>query len=103
MGEEPFRIELVRTGGFGGLRLQGTVDVNQLPAEQAAALTGLLDRAGLAGGRDRPARPAAPDEFRYDLTVIRGDTRQHLVTGDRDASPELRELLARLVELTGRP
>jgi hypothetical protein len=101
--DEPFHIELVRTGGFGGLRLRGAVDVNELPADQAATLTDLVDRADLAGAQAQPAPAAFPDEFRYDLTVTRGGSRQRLVTGDRSASPELRALLAQLVELTARP
>lgn len=102
MGDEPFRIELTRTGGFAGIRLHGVVDVGALPPEQAAALTDLVDRVDFAALERQPAQPARPDEFRYDLTVTRGDRRHHLVTGDRSASPELHALLARLVELAGR-
>jgi hypothetical protein len=102
MGDRPFRIQLTRTGGFGGLRLDGAVDVEALPPEQAASLTELVDRVDLAGLERQPAGQAMPDEFRYDLTVIRGDRRHHLVVGDHSAPPELRALLARLVELTRR-
>jgi hypothetical protein len=102
MGDRPFRMELERTGGFGGLRLHSSVDVGVLPPEQAAALTDLVDRVDFVALERRPAQQASPDEFRYDLTVARGDRRHHLVVGDRSAPPELRELLARLVELAGR-
>lgn len=102
MGDEPFRIELTRTGGFGGLRLDSAVDVGALPPEQAAALTDLVERVDLDALERQPAQQALPDEFRYDLTVVRGDRRHHVVVGDRGAPPELRALLARLVELAGR-
>lgn len=102
MGDEPFRIELTRTGGFGGLRLDGAVDVGALPPEQAAAVTDLVERVDLDALERQPVQQALPDEFRYDLTVVRGGRRHHVVVGDRGAPPELRALLARLVELAGR-
>jgi hypothetical protein len=102
MGDQLFRIELTRSGGFGGLRLHSTVDVGALPPDQAADLTGLVDQAGLAALERQPSQQASPDEFRYDLTVLRGDRHHHVVVGDRGATPELRALLARLVELAGR-
>lgn len=102
MGDRPFRMELTRSGGFGGLRLHSSVDVDALPLEQTAALTDLVDRVDLAALEQQPVQQAWPDEYRYELTVIRGDRRHHLVVGDRSAPPELRALLARLVELAGR-
>jgi hypothetical protein len=102
MGGQPFRIDLERTGGFAGIPLRGSVDVAALPPEQAGALADLVERVDFAALERQPAPQAWPDEFRYDLTVVRGDRRHHLVTGDRSATPELRELLARVVELAGR-
>lgn len=99
MDDQPFRIELTRTGGFGGLRVHSTVDVGTLPPDQAAALTDLVDQVALAR---QPVEQAFPDEFRYDLTVLRGDRRHHLLVGDTGATPELRALLNRLVELAAR-
>jgi hypothetical protein len=99
MGDRPFRMELTRTGGFAGLRLHSSVDVGALPPEQVTALTDLVDRIDFAALERQPVQQAWPDEFRYDLTVIRGDRRHHLVAGDRSVPPELRALLARLVEL----
>jgi emfourin len=101
MGDRPFRIDLTRTGGFGGLRLHGSVDVGTLPPEQAAALTDLVDGVDFAALEGQPVQKAWPDEFRYDLTIIRGDRHHHLIMGDRSVPPELRALLSRLVELAG--
>ena len=78
------------------------MDVGALPPDQAADLTDLVDQADLAALEHRPSQQASPDEFRYDLTVLRDDRHHHLLVGDRSATPELRALLARLVELAGR-
>lgn len=99
MDDEPFRIELTRTGGFGGIRLHGSLDVTGLAPAQAAALTQLVDQVDFDVLQRTPPQPTSPDEFRYDLTVTRGDRRHHLVMGDRNASPELHALLARLAQL----
>jgi hypothetical protein len=102
MGEGPIRVELTRTGGFAGVRLHSSANVDALPPEQAAALADLIDQVDFAALEGQPNQQAWPDEFRYDLTVIRGDRRHRVVIGDRSAPPELRALLARLVELAGR-
>ena len=100
MSEQPIQIELTRTGGFGGQRLHGSVRTDALAPQVAAELTDLIEKADLAGS-ERRARGTQvfPDEFRYELTVVRGADRHHLTVLDHEVTPDLRPLLTRLVQL----
>lgn len=100
MSEQPIQIELTRTGGFAGQRLHGSVRTDGLPPQLAAELADLVDKADLGAVERRPGgMPARPDEFRYELTVVRGAERHQLTVHDHEVTPELRALLTRLVEL----
>jgi hypothetical protein len=100
-GPRATRIDLTRTGGFGGLTLRGTVDLDSLPATQADELSDLLaavdfatlDQAGMAEPR--------PDEFHYDMRVVSPQGIHHVLAGDSTAPPPLRALIAQVVALIG--
>ena len=68
------RIELVRSGGFAGLRLRSAVDTATEPDptwydDQLAG----LDLAALAAPSGAPATSPQPDRFLYALSVDTGD------------------------------
>ena len=93
------RIELVRTGGFAGLRLQAAVDtaVDDPEAGWYAEQLATLDLAALAV---RPvaatARPE-PDRFHYSLAVEDDAGASHALEFGESALPdELRPLVERL-------
>jgi hypothetical protein len=101
-GAQPIRIDLHRTGGFGGIPVRGSIDLAALPREQAAELTDLIERVDFAALERGPADTRRPDEFRYDLSISYPDRRDHLVVGDSSAPPSLRALIARVLELAQR-
>jgi hypothetical protein len=100
MSEQPIQIEPTRTGGFAGQRLHGSVRTDALAPQVAAEITDLVEGADLAGlERRATGAQVRPDEFRYELTVVRGADRHQLTVLDHEVTPALRPLLTRLVEL----
>jgi hypothetical protein len=63
-------IEYVRSGGFGGIRLTGSFDTENLPPEQAATLGKLIDGASFfrLSEQIKPTLPV-PDQFEYRVTI----------------------------------
>jgi hypothetical protein len=95
MAHDGLRIEFARSGGFAGLTLQTTLDVSELPPEEARELERLVDSLEKA---EIPAQRGEPDRFQYDLTITRGDQSRHVVLGERGLTAEARELVDHLVE-----
>jgi hypothetical protein len=94
------QVSYERTGGFAGMRMAASFDLDQLPEADAANLKALLHNAqfhklpeNLAGG------PAMPDQFTYKITVTDGALKHTVTTGDASAPPELRPLLDALSQL----
>lgn len=96
------RIELVRSGGFAGLRLRSTVDTATEPDptwydDQLAG----LDLAALAAPSGEPSTSAslpAPDRFHYALSVDPGDgsAGHRLEFAETDVPDALAPLVERL-------
>ena len=81
------RLEIERSGGFGGLLLRGSFEVAQLSPRQRAALDAVFERSQHVSG---PAEPSGPDRFLYQVKL-----------GDQEAlvpEPELPEPLRPLVQ-----
>jgi hypothetical protein len=89
------RIELVRSGGFAGMRVQAAVDTTDEPDaawydEQLAA----LDLPALAA--QAPGDPK-PDRYHYALSVVGDDGASHRIEfGEASLPDELRPLVGRL-------
>jgi hypothetical protein len=90
------RIIFERTGGFAGIRISTTVEMDSLPKDEADALQQLLDKAKFFELPEfQPAHPV-PDEFNYTITV-ESDNRHHTVhTTDTTSTDELRILVEAL-------
>ncbi len=88
------RIYFERTGGFAGIPLSTTVDLDTLPAAESQHVRDLIDASGFfALPAVMPAPGPGGDRFRYTLTVVTPD-RQHTVQIDEAAAPPaLRPLL----------
>jgi hypothetical protein len=92
------KIELIRSGGFAGTRMETSVDTSNLSADEAERIQDLVRRLDLdALRRQASSSRVSPDEFQYDLTVIEGDSRQRLRLSESALTPELRTLLDLLV------
>jgi hypothetical protein len=88
-----------QTGGFMGRRIDVTVNLEELPPDQASALHNMVEQANFRElGEDLAPRPAR-DDFHYRVTV-ETETWQHTVrVTDTNAPQELRPLLQELSKL----
>lgn len=93
------RIIFNRSGGFMGLKSSLTVDLENLPPDQAETLRRLLDEAHFFTLTGNPPTSSTPDGFQYMITV-EADTATHTVhTNDTSAPKELRPLLQELSQM----
>ncbi len=102
------RVRLTRSGGFAGLSMVASVDLDELPEDTAAEVRAALDEVDFdkpAGRRRRAAAPAPPafgagaaDTFQYDLEVI-GAERRSLTVHEPLPSPQLQTLVDVLLPL----
>jgi hypothetical protein len=94
-----------RTGGFAGMRMTASFDLDELTEQDAASIQELLHDARFHELPEQIVGPAGiPDQFTYRITVTE-ETFQHTVTtGDASAPPELRpliDLLSRMARMRG--
>jgi hypothetical protein len=94
------RIDLVRTGGFAGMRVATTVNTETLPPDEAHALRESVDAARFF---DLPSVAASPapgaDRFHYKITVELEGRRHTVELGEAAAPEALQALLERLTAL----
>jgi len=76
------------------------VDSDTLAPNDAAALRGLVERAGIGGGHAATKGPAQPDRGGYRITLEDGARRESVSLADADLRPETRALVA---WVTGHP
>ncbi len=87
------RITFQRSGGFTGRTISLTLNLDDLAADQATTLNGLLANADFFNLPADSAKRPVPDEFIYVVTVENG-TQSHTVrTSDTAAPDSLRPLL----------
>ena len=85
-----------RTGGFMGRKVSVTIDLDDLPDDQAELLDDLLNEADFFELPADLTTPTMPDAFTYNITVF-GDDGQHSVrVSDTTAPDDLRPLLEEL-------
>lgn len=90
------KILFERTGGFMGRKVSVTIDLDDLPEEQAEALGELLDEADFFELPDDLTKPAIPDAFTYNITVFSDDEQHSVRVSDATAPDDLRPLLEEL-------
>jgi hypothetical protein len=85
-----------RTGGFMGRKISMTIDLEDLPDEQAEMLAGLLDDADFFKLPADLTKAAMPDSFTYQITVSSEKGEHSVRVGDATAPDDLRPLLDEL-------
>jgi hypothetical protein len=87
------KITFERSGGIAGLRIDATFNLDEMPADQAFILRGLVEAANFFMLPENPAVSSMPDEFQYTITIV-SESREHTIhTSDASAAAELRPLL----------
>ena len=95
------RVRLERSGGFAGLSLVASVDLDDLPEPTAAEIRTALAQVDFdpprkrAGGR---GMPGAADTYQYDL-VVTGERRRSLTAHEPLSDPGLQALSQVLLPL----
>jgi len=90
------KIYYERTGGFMGRKVSITINMDDLPDEQATLLDNLVDKADFFELPADLTGSAMPDSFTYNITIS-SERRQHSVrVGDSTAPDDLRPLLEEL-------
>jgi hypothetical protein len=90
------KIEFERSGGFMGRKVSLSLNLDELPADQAQTLNLLLDKADFFNLSENPTKPPVPDSFMYTITVVT-EKRKHTVRTSEHAVPEqLRPLITDL-------
>jgi hypothetical protein len=87
------KISFERTGGFAGMRMATTLDLDSLPDSEAAALRKLITDADFFNLMMPDVGKVIPDGFQYAIT-IEGDGKQRTIQVTDGAVPDkLRPLL----------
>ncbi|MGD8402148.1 MAG: hypothetical protein PVJ21_00705 [Anaerolineales bacterium] len=90
------KIYYERTGGFMGRKVSVTINIDNLPEDQAELLDDLLDEADFFELPADLTKPTMPDSFTYNITIS-SEERQHSVrVSDTTAPDDLRPLLEEL-------
>ena len=90
------RISFERSGGFMGLKSSLTINLDELPENQAQTLRRLLDEANFFKLSENPPSESVPDGFQY-IIIVETDKIVHTVhTIDTTAPDKLRPLLQEL-------
>src|SRR5262245_6574832 len=93
------RIQFTRSGGFAGIRLRLTLDLNELPPKDREELKRLVREADFFKlSESFPSPQPQPDAFQYQIRV-EGEGGAHQVLAGSRGPPALRPLIERLEEL----
>jgi len=90
------RIIFDRSGGLMGLKSSLTINLDDLPLDQAETLRKLLDEAHFFTLTENPTAPPKPDAFQYTITVETDKAKRTIHTSDTNAPEQLRPLLQEL-------
>jgi hypothetical protein len=92
------RIDVTRSGGFGGMVMRASVDTADLPPEDAARIEQSLRGIDFVElGRTRSPSTGTVDRFQYDLTITADDQRHEVSTGETQLPSEVRQVLDELL------
>ena len=90
------KIYYERTGGFMGRKVSVTIDLDDLPEDQAELLDDLLDEADFFELPADLTKPSMPDSFTYNITISSEKGQHSVRVSDTTAPDDLRPLLEEL-------
>ncbi len=99
--QERIRVDVERTGGFGGLTTRRSADTQSLPPDDARQLAEMVHGLDL-DTLEKAASPArtVPDAFAYDILISTPARSTRLQVRDPDVPAELRPLIRFVVQRT---
>jgi len=90
------KIFFERSGGFMGRTVSATLDLDELPDDQAQTLEEMLNKADFFELPADLTRPPMPDAFTYTITVSSGAREHSVRVSDATAPDTVRPLLEEL-------
>ena len=85
-----------RSGGMMGLKSSLTINLNDLPPDQAEKIRRLLDEANFFTLPENPPTRPSPDSFQYTIVVETKMVKHTVHTSDTTAPKELQPLIQEL-------
>lgn len=92
-GARLMHLEYERTGGFAGMTMSASVEVDSLPPAERDEVCRLVDDAGFFDIPNSTGDASGADQFGYSITVEDGDRRHTVLTNDGTVPASLRPLL----------
>jgi hypothetical protein len=88
------KIEVIRSGGFAGLRRSKTIDANQLSASDRKRIEEVLNAANFFKLPETVTQSQSRDEFQYRISINVGGESHTIVRSERELTGPLNELLS---------
>lgn len=93
------KIQLTRSGGFGGVRLSAALDTDLLPDGEAAKVRRLVSESAFFEQPSSLKSPSpGPDRFQYRLSVEEGGEKKEIETDETGMPEALRPLIDYLID-----
>jgi len=96
------KIQFERTGGFAGIRLAASIELDELPDDQKKEILDLLDELDFEELPEKLSdKMPIPDEFVYSINVEADKGEYKLLAGESalpDKMPDLIEILERITK-----
>ena len=89
-----------RSGGFMGRKVSLSLDLEELPEDQAKILKRLVDESGFFDLSINPPEKSVPDEFTYSILINTETNQRTIQVGETNFPPVLRPLLENLMART---
>jgi hypothetical protein len=97
LGGKTVRIEFERSGGFAGIRLQASLDTQELDSEEASSVEGMIEAVNFFELPERlQTNSGGADRFQYKLTVAADWVTHSVVMGEADVPKVITPLIDRL-------
>jgi len=89
-----------RSGGFMGRKVSLSLDLEELPEDQAQILKRLVDESGFFDLSINPPEKSVPDGFTYSILINTETNQRTIQVGETNFPPVLRPLLENLMART---
>jgi hypothetical protein len=93
------KITFKKAGGFMGREVETTLDLNQMPEDEAQELQRLILDTNFFNIPQNLIEPSKHDEYEYTVSVDAGNSHHTVQTSDSSAPESLRPLLQKLSSL----
>lgn len=91
------KIHFERSGGFSGISMKTSIDVDSLPAGESEALKMLVDGAAIEHFVPSADAGKASDQFSYSITIETEEQKKSIVLSEQQIPPQIEPLVRYLV------